>query len=114
QVDVLAELGIGELEALAHGARVELAVLARGVDEDPGQRDEPGEALGADRRLLPAIGVWVVALRLGTFRTRRGGWLKRVLVALDDQREPLRGLLRQLGRAENPGALAEPEHPRHH
>ena len=59
-VDVLAQLGVGELEVLPHGGDVHLLALARGVDQDARERDQPREALGADRGgLVPAVGVAV-------------------------------------------------------
>src|SRR3954451_23740292 len=54
-VDVLAQLLLGEVEALAELGDVELAGVPRGIDEDPGQGYQAGEALGADRRLAPAV-----------------------------------------------------------
>jgi hypothetical protein len=48
-VDVLAQLLLGDLEAFAQLGHLELAGVAGGVDQDAGQRDQAGEALGADR-----------------------------------------------------------------
>ena len=113
QVDVLAQLGVGELETLAHLVRVQSACLAGGLDQDPGERDEPGEALRPDRRLLLAVrvGVGLAARRLAA-RALHGSGLERHLVPLDDQRDPLAGLLGQLRRAQDAGALTEAEDPR--
>ena len=56
-VDVLAQLLLGDLEALAELAELELVRLAGGVDQDPGERDQPREALGPDRRVVALVGV---------------------------------------------------------
>ena len=63
-VDVLAQLGLGDLQALAQLHEVELAAAARGLDQDAGERDQPGEALGADRALALAV--------VGRLLARRG------------------------------------------
>jgi hypothetical protein len=110
-VDVLAQLLVGDLERLAERRHVELAPLARGVDQDAGERDEPGEALRADRRLAPLL----VVLGLGLLAAAGGlGELGRLGVALGDEVEPLACLRDELLRALDARLLAEAEHPRHH
>ena len=93
------------------GADVELAALARGLDEDAGERDEPREALRADRRLAPLL----VLLGLRLLAPARGlGELGRLGVPLGHQIEPLARLRGQLLRPLDARLLAEAEHPRHH
>ena len=93
------------------GADVELAALARGVDQDAGERDEPREALRADRRLAALL----VVLGLRLLAPARGlGELGRLGVPLGDQLEPLARLRGQLLRPLDARLLAEAEHPRDH
>ena len=57
-VDVLAQLLVGDLQAVADVLGAQAQAGAPGVDEDRGQRDEAGEALGADRgRVAAAVAV---------------------------------------------------------
>ena len=58
-VDVLAQLLLGDLQPLAHVGDTGRALAARGLDQDAGERDEPREALGPDRRLVLAVAVLV-------------------------------------------------------
>ena len=51
QRDVLAQLGVGEPERLAQLGRAQAPPGSAGLDEDAGQRDQSGEALGPDRRV---------------------------------------------------------------
>ena len=107
-VDVLAQLDVGHLEAVAHRAHVQPHPLPGSVDEDPGKRDQPREPLRADRSQLPAVRVGVgspIRLPRAPLRRRR---LERLGVAVNDQPHALGGLLRELGRAQDPGPLAEP------
>ena len=99
------------LERLAELAHVELLRLARGLDQEAGERDEPGEALGPDRRLVAVV--VVVGLRLAARRDRRGR-LERLAVALDHELEPLARLAGELVGRLDAGLLAEPEHPGDH
>ena len=70
-VDVLAQLLFGHLQRFAQLAHVELLRLARRLDQDAGQRDEAGEALGPDRRLVAVL--VVVELRLAPRSTGSAG-----------------------------------------
>ena len=69
-VDVLAQLGVGDLHRLADLDGVELDPGATGADQDRGERHEAGEALGADRRLAAARGAARRRRLLGRARPR--------------------------------------------
>ena len=67
-LDVLAQLLVGELEALAHLLALDPSPLAAGLDEDRRQRDDTREALRADGRLAAPLalvgrlhGAWSLA-----------------------------------------------------
>ena len=90
-LDVLAQLGVGYLKALAHLGDAEAATLAAGLDQDRGERDQAGEALGPDRGLGPPV-----ALRRQPHRSGRvhGGAVRHLdlglaAVALDQERDAL-------------------------
>ena len=94
----------------------EAAALAAGGDQHGGERDEAGEALGADRGLLARaarrLGVLGV---VGAGRAALGDARERLAaVALDDRVEPLARLGGELGRADDAGVLAVAERPRDH
>ena len=84
-VDVLAQLGLGDLEALAQLANVELGRAAGGVDEDAGQGHETGEALGTDVALAADLGV---RLAFRAVARRGGGGEVEVPRVAFDHRDP--------------------------
>ena len=110
-VDVLAQLGVGHLERGAQLRQLELAALASGIDQDAGERDQPREALGPNRRVAPVV--VLLALR-GAALARRLGELGRLRVALDHELEALAGLGRELVRTLDARLLAQAEHPGEH
>ena len=56
QLDVLAQLLVGQFEPLAQLGDLQPLALFRRFDQHPGEGDEAGEALGPDRRLAAAVG----------------------------------------------------------
>ena len=72
-VDVLAQLGLGDLDRLADVGELQALAGAAGVDQDRRERDEPGEALGPDRGVA-APRVVVLALGGRARRGRRPAW----------------------------------------
>ena len=111
-VDVLAQLLVGDLQAIADVLGAQAQAGTAGVDEDRGQRDEAGEALGADRGRVAAA-VAVPRCRLAP-RPRRAAAPaaassgRRVALGERARRPDLGDELR---RALDAGVLAEPEDP---
>ena len=119
-VDVLAQLGLGDGGVADDVGDLEALAVAAGADQHGGERDQAGEALGADRGLGA-----LAAARLRILLGDRGGAglgalgagrvdlvLGLAAVAVGHAVEALAGLLDQRGRAEDAGVLAEAERPR--
>ena len=114
-VDVLAQLLLGDLELVDDVVDAQALAAAAGGDEHAGQRDQAGEALGADGAALAlAVG------RVGDLGDAVGGRAPALArerevagVPSDDQVDAVARLALELGRAEQPRVVAEPEHPGH-
>ncbi len=111
-VDVLAELLAAHVQLVEDRGDGEPRILAGGADQEPGQRHEPGEALGPDHRLRAAVDRPRAAVAV---RDRaRDGLRQRepAVVALVQELEPRRRLLGQLLGLEQRGVLPPAQHPR--
>ena len=64
---------VGDLQALLELGRVEQLARRPGLDEDGRERDEPGEALGADRGVALAAAARAVRVGLGVGQLARVG-----------------------------------------
>ena len=76
-VDVLAQLLVSVTWRRSQSSDTSsLRALARGVDQDARERDQPGEALGADRRALAVLVSSISSSTVGGGRPRRAraGW----------------------------------------
>ena len=110
QLDVLAQLLRGQFETIAKVVDVQTLALFRAFDQEAGEGDEAGEALGPDRRLAAAVGA--AALRLLLERAVDDlGRAEAVLVALQQQVAPLLGLLAKVVGGEHLGVLAPAQDP---
>src|SRR5262249_48692077 len=102
-------------EALTELTRVDPMTGAAGIDEDAGERDQPGEALGADgalRVMTVAVGAGCADVDLGAapgIEDRCDLGLSGM--ALDQQLDPVAQPLGALRGADDPRVLAEPEDP---
>ena len=85
QLDVLAQLLVGQFEPLAQLGDLQPLALFRRFDQHPGEGDEAGEALGPDRRLAAAVGAGAPG-RVAQRPVDDLGRLEAVLVAVAEQR----------------------------
>ena len=113
QVDVVAQLLVGEVELVAHLGDPQPVGALGGLDQHPRQRHQAGEALGADRGLRAAVGAAPDSLHRGGGGALRPRGLELALVALAQQRQPLGDLAGQLRGIEHGRVLAPVQHPGH-
>ncbi len=100
-----------DAELLADVGGEQLPLVAGRADQHPGQRDQPGEALGADHGLGLAVGA-AAALGVGDRRgTDRLGGLEVAGVAAAEHLAALLGLPRQLRGLDDAGVLPPAEQP---
>src|SRR5829696_9035786 len=110
QLDVFLELFGGQLKAVPQLRHSQPLPLLGGLDQEPGERDEAGEALGPDRRLAAPVR----ACAAGGFAQRPVddlGRLEAVDVAVLEEAEPALRLLAKLVGAQDLGVLAPAEDP---
>ena len=110
QLDVLAQLLVGQFEPLAQLGDLQPLALFRRFDQHPGEGDQAGEALGPDRRLAAAVGAGAPG-RVAQRPVDDLGRLEAVVVAVVEQREPGLGLLAQVVGRQHLGVLAPAQDP---
>src|SRR5207302_569541 len=116
--NVLSQLLIGEVEIVTQLSSVKPQAGPPRVDQDAREGHEPSEALGTDRSFrmvaVPRLGFGLVLVTISCVRRRRnsrGRYLGLAGVSLDQQRDSLAQLARQLRWPEDPRVLAESQHP---
>ena len=111
-VDVLAQLGPGDLQALADALLAQALARAARLDEDRGERDQAREALGADGGLAAPVALDDGVRRLvGRRRRDRRGQQRLGLVQLGHARHALGDDVDELGGTLDAGVLAQAQRP---